>query len=96
MAESLDKKIEKMLNCSLFLSNKKRHSIRKKLKTATKKEKQEIIKILGKDQNSLTEMIGNYIETNGTDALDNLLNKHSKNIIKENIKNLLSKKQKND
>ena len=94
MAENLDKKIEKMLNTSLFLSIEKKKLIREKLKTATDKEKKDLIKILKEDKKLLREMVESYIQVNGSNKLENFLNQKSKKIIQtkhktEDIESLL-------
>ena len=95
MSKILDQKIEKLLNTSLFLSQEKKKFIREKLKTATEKEKKDLIKILKEDKKLLKEMVENYIQVNGSNKLENFLNQKSKKVIQdkhktEDIKNLLS------
>jgi len=81
MKENLDKKIEKMLNISLFLSVEKKKAIKRKLKTATDKEKKDLIKILKEDKKLITKMIEDYIQVNGANKLGDFLNQKSKKII---------------
>ena len=86
MSDNLDKKIQKLLTKSLFLSGDKKNEINKKLLISTDKEKKALLDILKDEEKAVHSMLEDYIKTNGVDKLDTYLKNTSKNITKNKYK----------
>lgn len=67
-----DTKIQKLIDGSLFLDEKRKKKLRKALKKASDKDKKELVKILESEDEAISEIIENYINSKGKEALSEL------------------------